>query len=67
MKTPLLVVVGTATALTVTRMGHRGIPGVEFPDPAGFLLLNLNGVFVFAILVAAGWYFRRNAHAHKQL
>jgi hypothetical protein len=63
----LMVVVGTATAITVTRLGHRGIPGVEFPDAAGFLLLNLNAVFVFAVLVAAGWYFRRNAQAHKRL
>jgi hypothetical protein len=63
----LMVVVGTATTLTVTRLGHRGIPGVEFPDPAGFLLLNLNAIFVFAVLVTAGWYFRRNAQAHKRL
>jgi hypothetical protein len=63
----LMLVVGTATSITVTRLGHRGIPGVEFPDPAGFLLLNLNALFVFAILVAAGWYFRRNAQAHKRL
>ena len=63
----LMVIVGTATAITVTRLGHRGIPGVEFPDPAGFLLLNLNAVFVFAVLVAAGWYFRRNAQTHKRL
>jgi energy-converting hydrogenase Eha subunit A len=63
----LMVVVGTVTTLTVTRLGHRGIPGVEFPDPAGFLLLNLNAIFVFAILVAAGWYFRRNAQTHKRL
>jgi hypothetical protein len=63
----LMVVVGTATSITVTRLGHRGIPGVEFPDPAGFLLLNLNAVFAFAILVAAGWYFRRSAQTHKRL
>ena len=63
----LMLVVGTATSITVTRQGHRGIPGVEFPDPAGFLLLNLNAVFVFAVLVAAGWYFRRDAQAHKRL
>jgi uncharacterized membrane protein YozB (DUF420 family) len=63
----LMVVVGTATSITVTRLGHRGIPGVEFTDAAGFLLLNLNAVFVFAVLVAAGWYFRRNAQAHKRL
>ena len=63
----LMVIVGTATAITVTRLGHRGIPGVEFPDPAGFLLLNLNAVCVFAILVAAGWYFRRKPQTHKRL
>jgi len=63
----LMLVIGTATSITVTRQGHRGIPGVEFQDPAGFLLLNLDAVFVFAILVAAGWYFRRNAQAHKRL
>src|SRR3954465_1259960 len=63
----LMLVVGTATSITVTRLGDRGIPGVEFPDPAGFLLLNLNAVFVFAILVGAGWYFRRNAQTHKRL
>ena len=63
----LMLVVGTATSITVTRLGDRGIPGVEFPDPAGFLLLNLNAVFVFAVLVAAGWYFRRSAQTHKRL
>src|SRR4051812_15594957 len=63
----LMLVIGTATAITVTRLGHRGIPGVEFPDPAGFLLLNLNAVLVFAVLVAAGWYFRRSAQTHKRL
>ena len=63
----LMVVVGVATAITVTRLGHRGIPGVEFPDPGGFLLLNLNATMVFGVLVLAGWYFRRNAAAHKRL
>jgi hypothetical protein len=63
----LMLVVGSATAITMTRLGDRGIPGVEFPDPEGFLLLNLGAVGVFAILVAAGWYFRRNLQAHKRL
>src|SRR5258705_3013787 len=63
----LMVVVGTATAVTVARLGDRGIPGVEFADREGFLLLNLGVVFVFAVLVAAGWYFRRNLQAHKRL
>ena len=45
----LMLIVGSATAITVTRLGDRGIPGVEFPDVEGFLLLNLAAVGVFAI------------------
>jgi hypothetical protein len=52
--------------MTVARLGHRGIPGVEFPNAGGFLLLNLAVVFVFATLVGAGWWFRRNTQAHKR-
>lgn len=63
----LMVVVGTATAITVARLGDRGIPGVMYPDREGFLLLNLGVVSVFGVLVAAGWYFRRNLQAHKRL
>jgi uncharacterized membrane protein YozB (DUF420 family) len=63
----LMLVVGMATAITVARLGHRGIPGVEFPDAEGFLLLNLSSVLVFAILVGVGWYVRRNVQAHKRL
>jgi FtsH-binding integral membrane protein len=63
----LMLVVGTTTAMTVARLGHRGIPGVEFPDAEGFLLLNLGATFVFATLVGAGWWFRRNSQAHKRL
>lgn len=63
----LMLVVGVTTAITAARMGHRGIPGVEFADVEGFLLLNLAAISVFAILVAAAWYFRRNAQTHKRL
>ncbi|MGZ8829546.1 MAG: hypothetical protein ACXW2Q_04125 [Thermoanaerobaculia bacterium] len=63
----LMLVVGTATAVAVARLGHRGVPGVEFPDAEGFLLLNLGSIIVFATLVGAGWHFRRNAQAHKRL
>lgn len=63
----LMLVVGVATAISAARLGHRGIPGVEFPDVEGFLLLNINATLVFAILVAAGWYFRRNSQTHKRL
>jgi hypothetical protein len=63
----LMLVVGIATAIIVARLGDRGIPGVEFPDAEGFLLLNLGATIVFATLVGAGWYFRRNTQAHKRL
>ena len=63
----LMLVIGVETALTVARLGHRGIPGVEFPDAEGFLLLNLAATLVFATLVGAGWYFRRSPQTHKRL
>lgn len=63
----LMVIVGAMTAISGARQGHRGIPGVEFADAEEFLLLNLATLKVFAILVAAGWYFRRNAQTHKRL
>ena len=63
----LMVIIGTMTAITVTRAGHRGIPGVEFPTPSGFLLLNLIAVCVFAVLFIAAWRMRHNSQAHKRL
>ncbi|MGE3779140.1 MAG: hypothetical protein AB7F89_18280 [Pirellulaceae bacterium] len=63
----LMLVIGVATAIAVARLGHRGIPGVEFPDAEGFLLLNLAAIVVFTMLVGAGWYFRRHAQMHKRL
>jgi uncharacterized membrane protein YozB (DUF420 family) len=63
----LMAVVGVAASISAARLGHRGIPGVEFPDAAGFLLLNLGSVAAFSILVAAGWLFRNNPQTHKRL
>ena len=63
----LMLVVGTATAIAVARLGHRGIPGVEFKDAEGFLLLNLGAIIVFSTLVGAGWYYRRSPQTHKRL
>jgi hypothetical protein len=63
----VMLLVGVATAIAVARTGHRGIPGVEFPDAGGFLLLNLAAVTVFTVLVIAGWYWRRSPQAHKRL
>jgi hypothetical protein len=63
----LMLALGAAASLTAARLGHRGIPGVEFPDAGGFLLLNLAGVAVFSILVAAAWLFRHRPQVHKRL
>jgi len=63
----LMLIVGVQAALTVARLGHRGIPGVESPDPAGFLLVNLNAIIGFSLLVAAGWVFRRRPQTHKRI
>jgi hypothetical protein len=63
----VMLVVGVQVSLVVTRGGDRGIPGVEFTEPSGFLLLNLIDVLVFFALVAAGWRLRDHAQAHKRL
>jgi hypothetical protein len=63
----VMVILGAETAIVTTSMGHRGIPGVEFPDPAGFLLLNLTNVLTFGGLVGGAWYYRNNPQTHKRL
>src|SRR5438132_666935 len=55
----VMLIVGALTARTVAQLGHRGIPGVEFPDAEGFLLLNLTAAVVFAGLAGAAWLYRR--------
>lgn len=56
-----------ATSIATARLGHKGIPGVEFPNREGFLLLNVASIFVFSALVSAGWYWRRRPQTHKRL
>jgi hypothetical protein len=63
----LMLLTGLATAIDAARAGHKGIPGVEFPSPEGFLLLNVASICVFSVLVAAGWWWRRRPQAHKRL
>jgi uncharacterized membrane protein YozB (DUF420 family) len=63
----MMLVLGVQTALVFTRLGHAGIPGLPLPDPGTFLLINLFAVGIFAILCAAGLYFRRRAPLHKRL
>ena len=60
----LVVIVGTAVAITRVKTGVSPIPGV----PAlGFLAIPLFDMVVFAVLVSAGIYFRHRAEAHKRL
>lgn len=63
----VMLALGVAAAVTAARLDHRGIPGVEFPDAGGFLLLNLGAVLVFSTLVASAWLFRNRPQAHKRL
>ena len=60
----LVVIVGTAVAITRVKTGVSPIPGV----PAlSFLAIPLFDMVVFAVLVSAGIYFRHRAEAHKRL
>lgn len=61
-----MVVVGCATAIEVAKLGHKGIPGAEFPAAEGFLLLNLTSLFSFISLTCLGWFFRNHAPMHKR-
>lgn len=60
----LVVVVGTATA--IVRAKAVDVPPGS-PSPLIFLTIPLGDMFVFALLVGAGFYFRRRADAHKRL
>ena len=60
----LMVIVGAVTALIRAKQGAAPLP--EIP-PAAFLVVPLGDMLVFAILIAAGFYFRRQPGAHKRL
>lgn len=60
----LMVIVGTLTA--IIRAKVIDVPPGS-PPPLVFLTIPLGDMLVFAILVAAGFYFRRRADVHKRL
>jgi hypothetical protein len=60
----LVVIVGTAVAITRVKTGTSPIPGVP---PLGFLAIPLFDMVVFAILVGTALYFRRRLETHKRL
>ncbi len=59
----LMIVIGTVTAL-VRAKGPSPVPDV---NQLSFLTIPLGDILVFAILVSAAFYFRRQADVHKRL
>jgi hypothetical protein len=60
----LMVLLGVTTALTRANQGATPLPGIS---PLSFLVVPLGDMFVFAILVGAGFYYRRRSDVHKRL
>jgi len=54
----------TATAVIRAKLGVSPVPGVPL---LSFLVIPLGDMFVFSILVGAGFYYRRRADVHKRL
>lgn len=65
--TVLMVVLGVAAAISAGRQGHRGIPGGEFPSPAGFVFFSLLAVLSFFTLTGIALWFRSDPQVHKRL
>lgn len=60
----LMVLLGVTTALVRAKQGATPLPGIS---PLSFLVVPLGDMFVFSILVGAGFYFRRRPDVHKRL
>ncbi|MBA2705393.1 MAG: hypothetical protein H0U60_16260 [Blastocatellia bacterium] len=60
----LMVVIGPTTAVIRASQGATPVPGVS---PLSFLVIPLGDMLVFAILVSAGFYYRRRPDVHKRL
>jgi hypothetical protein len=60
----LMIVIGASTAVIRASQGATPAPSVS---PLSFLVVPLGDISVFAILVGAGFYYRRRADVHKRL
>jgi hypothetical protein len=60
----LMIVIGATTAVIRASQGATPAPGVS---PLSFLVVPLGDISVFAILVGAGFYYRRRPDVHKRL
>jgi hypothetical protein len=66
-----MLVVGTAVAVAAAKRGPQtgalAIEQGQFPAPLEELATPLGGLAIFAVLVAVGFYYRRNRDSHKRL
>ena len=60
----LMILIGVTTAVIRAKQGATPVPEVS---PLSFLVIPLGDISVFAILVGAGFYFRRRPDVHKRL
>jgi hypothetical protein len=60
----LMVLIGGATAVIRASQGAVPVPGAS---PLSFLVIPLGDISLFAILVVAGFYYRRRPDVHKRL
>lgn len=60
----LMVLIGFTTAVIRASQGATPVPGVS---PLSFLVVPLGDILVFAVLIFAGFYYRRRPDTHKRL
>lgn len=60
----LMILIGTTTAIIRAQQGATPAEGIP---PLVFLVIPLGDMLVFAILIGAGFYFRRQPDVHKRL
>lgn len=60
----LMILIGFSTAVIRAKQGATPVPDVS---PLSFLVVPFGDMFVFAILVGAGFYYRRRSDVHKRL
>ena len=60
----LMIVVGMATGIIRAHEGATPLPDIS---PLSLLVIPLGDMFVFGVLVIAGFYFRRKPDVHKRL
>ena len=60
----LMILIGVTTAVIRAKQGATPVPEVS---PLSFLVIPLGDMFVFAILIGLGFYFRRRPDVHKRL